>query len=228
MKRFEGNGDLVTWEPVRPKNTEDIKSFESEESLKDYLFDQYMKQQVVEDFFTTMDEYLEPDDVDLVRELLTEYGDEVIYATLSLPHELRPQVFNKMAERIENGEDAKEIFREFVERSSRHNFGIGYHTSPVDVRPDESGSWQIKGTEPDHRDNDRMMAYYSDKYRHLYKKKHPKFIYVVRTDPQTHKTDGNWSRSDILSVVMRVPFEDVFQYVEKVTRETKRADDQSN
>ncbi len=62
------------------------------------------------------------------------------------------------------------------------------------------------------------MAYYSTKYRHIYKKKHPKFIYIVRTDPSTHKTDGNWSRSDSLSVITRIPFEQVVQIVESTAR----------
>ena len=78
--------------------------------------------------------------------------------------------------------------------------------------------WDIKGTEKDHRDDDRNMAYYSTKYRHLFKKKGPKFVYIVRTEPQTHKTDGNWSRAGKLSVVTRVPFEEVFEYVEKTSR----------
>jgi len=63
------------------------------------------------------------------------------------------------------------------------------------------------------------MAYFSTQYRHLFKKRHPKFIYIVRVDPKTAKTDGNWSRVDSLSVIARVPFEKVWQYVESTIKE---------
>ncbi len=103
---------------------------------------------------------------------------------------------------------------------------MGYHTSPHDIKPDDSGHWNIKGFEQDHRDSDLSKAYYSTKYRHLFKKRDPKFIYIVGTDPHTHGTDGNWSRAGMLSIVARVPFSDVVEYVENTARdiEKKKAD----
>ena len=68
------------------------------------------------------------------------------------------------------------------------------------------------------------MAYYSTKYRHLFRKKNPIFVYIVRTEPTAHKTDGTWSRAGSLSIVARVPFREVIDYVESTApQELKKA-----
>jgi len=197
------------------------------EKMKDFLFDNFMKQQLLEDFFESLGGYFNKEETDQVREVLSECSDEELYATLSLPHELRERKFEEFERNIVAGESIEEIIKKFVKVSSKYEFGVGYHCSPVDIRPDENGAWQISGTEADHRDNDLTMAYYSSQYRHLFKKRHPKFIYVVRTDPSTHKTDGNWSRAASLSVVARVPFEDVFSYVEETAKEISAASEEA-
>jgi hypothetical protein len=188
------------------------------EDVKDVIFDEFMKQQLIEDFFHTLEDFLDKSDIDTMRKVLVGYKENEIYAALSLPHELRERKFAEFAQKINSGIPASNLMSELVEASSRYQFGVGYHTSPYDIKPDASGRWNIKGTERDHRDDDRMMAYYSKKYRHLFKKKNPAFVYIVRTEPQTHKTDGNWSRAGELSVVAQVSFEKVFDFVEKTSR----------
>ena len=227
MKRFEGvpsEKDPVSLELVEPELGQEVENFQgSTEDLKDFLFDTYMKQQLLEDFIGSLGGYLDDEDIDEVREVMTSFSDREVYAAMSLPHELRERKFEEFERRIEAGEDVKEVMRKFVEVSAKYDFSVGYHTSPIDIRPDENEQWLIKGTEADHRDNDLMMAYYSSQYRHLFKKRHPKYIYIVRTEPDTHRTDGNWSRAPSLSVVGRVPFEDVNNYVESTARQISAA-----
>lgn len=219
MKRFEEMSDLASdvtsmdvHEPVLDERVQGFSA--STEKLKDHLFDEYMKQNLLEDFFVSMAGYLSDDEVDEARAAMVEFTDEDILSALSLPHELREKRFEMFESEIDNGKTVHEVISNFVKISSRHGFGVGYHCSAADLRPDEDDRWMIKGTEADHRDDDRMMAYYSSKFRHLYKKSHPKFVYIVRTDPSTHKTDGNWSRADSLSVISRIPFSDVEGYVQ--------------
>lgn len=194
----------------------------TEEQMKDFLFDQYLKQQLIEEFFTELRAYLNDEAIDAMRGELAEHEDDEVYATIGLPNELRERKFEAFEKAIESGKDPAELMREFVGASVRMGFGIGYHTSPNDIRPKESGEWTILGTEKDHRDDDLSKAYYSTKYRHLFKKKDPKFIYIVRTDADTHRTDGNWSRAGKLSVVTRVPFASVVEYVENTVRDIQK------
>lgn len=205
--------------PVNPE-----EYFEgSLEEIKDTLFGEYMKQQLLEDFFNDLEGYISVDNVDKMRSVLAEYDDDIVYSALSLPAELRERKFLDFSKKLEDeSKTAEELMKDLINVSSRYGFSIGYHTSPYDIKPDDKGRWSIKGTEKDHRDNDLMMAYYSTKYRHLFKKKGPKFVYIVRTEPQTHKTDGNWSRASELSVVAQVPFEEVFNYVEKTSRDIEK------
>lgn len=198
------------------------QSESSVEELKDTLFDQYLKQQLIEDFFQHLEEYLDEGEIDAMRGELAKHDDEVVYATLSLPHELRNRRFSKFQQEVELGKDPGELMKSFIELSTKYGYSIGYHTSPNDIKPGENGQWNITGYEQDHRDDDLSKAYYSTKYRHLFKKKDPKFIYIVRTDPETHRTDGNWSRAGILSVVTRVPFADVVEYVESTVQDMQK------
>lgn len=192
------------------------------EEVKDYLYDQFMKQKLIDIFFDDLSEYIDDPDSNEMRETLLAEDDASIYAALSLPYELRKRKFKEFKEKIEmDGQDASELMKELVELSKKYGFGVGYHTSPAEIRPNVNGEWSIKGTEPDHRDNDVNMAYYSTKYRHIFRKKNPRFIYIVRTDPSTHKGDGVWSRAGSLSVVGAVPFSEVNEYMRETLEELK-------
>ena len=145
--------------------------------VKDYLFDQYMKQQLIEDFFDELHEYLEEEEVGEMIEQLMDHSDEDVYSTLSLPKELRHKKFEYFKRAIEEeGENPADLMEDLTKVSQKYGFGIGYHTSPHDIRPDKNGEWKINGTENDHRDNDLNRAYYSSKFRHLFRKKNPEFI----------------------------------------------------
>ena len=191
------------------------------------LFDEYMKQQLIEDFFLELSEYLDDEQVDLMRGALSGFDDREVYAAISLPKELRERHFSTFNKKIQEGTDPQQVMMDFVALNTKYGFSVGYHTSAVDIKPDqETGRWEIIGREQDHRDNDLARAYYSSHYRHLYspkdhqlyvKKAHPQYIYIVRTEPN-HKTDGNWSRASRLSIIARVPYSDVVNYVELTTK----------
>ena len=131
------------------------------EALKDRLFDEYMKQQLIEDFFGELEDYVGPEATDEMRAVLAECeNDEDIYAALSIPHELREKKFRDFELALETGHSTPaELMQSLVLLSKKYGFGIGYHTSPYDIKPDESGRWDVKATEQDHRDNDMPMAY---------------------------------------------------------------------
>jgi len=192
----------------------------SREKLEDFLFDQYMKQHLIDGFFEDLDEFVEEKDADVMKKALSKYNDAEILSTISLPHQLRKRNFEAFEEAIyTEGQDPEKVMNNFVNRAKVHKFGVGYHTSAADIRPNsETGEWIIKGTENDHRDNDLSKAYYSSKFKHLYKAKDAGFIYAVRTSPED-KTDGNWSRAGTLSVIMRVPFHEVYNYVIQTVRD---------
>ncbi len=224
MKRFETIGEIenesisvkVHDPEIDPKY---LDSFSSSEEIKDYLFDEFLKQNLLNDFLDSLIEYFDENEIQVFREVMHKLPENDFISLLSLPYELRSRAFGRLREVVDKGGDLSSSIENLADLSTKGGYSIGYHTSPIDIRPDESGQWEIKGTENDHRDNDIPMAYYSSKYRHLFKKKNPRFIYLIRSDQKNHKTDGNWSRGASLSVVARVPFEKVINYVESTANE---------
>lgn len=229
MASFESNGKKTTknietdshsreWK-AHPDIEEKIAKAPEYEPLRNKLFEQYMEQHLIELFFETAADvgYSEA----MIREAqneLSSYNDNEILGALSLPHELREKWIEKSLKLIENGERTpSEVIRELIGLGRKYGFKIGYHTSPQDIKPDTGDKWNIRGTEKDHRDGDMTMAYYSNQYRHLFKLKNPQFIYVVRAE-KDHRSDGNWNRAPTLSVIMRLPFGQVHQYVENAAR----------
>jgi len=197
------------------------------ETIGNQLFEQYMRNVLLEHFIQSLQEDEFPqEEIEKIVQALGACSDSEILAFLAVPQEIQEQFLSKLRlEIITKKESIDVIIKERAERALSYGFGIGYHTSPYDIKSEENGVWLVRGTEKDHRDDDIPMAYYSDKYRHLFKKKHPKFIYIVRTD-LAHRTDGNWSRAPSLSIITRVPFEEVYSYVENQLRRTAlRKDD---
>lgn len=218
------NLDIVSREHT-PLREEGVVQYEPRmsEDLHDSLFDQYMKQHLTDKFFEDLEDYFTFDEVDQMRKTLADYSDEEIIAAISIPHKLRDGNFEKFHGEVERGEKTpEEIIRRLIDVSKRYGFGVGYHTSPTDIKPRPDGEWFIKGTENDHRDSDLSRAYYSSKFKHLYKAKEVGYIYVVRTHPED-KTDGNWSRASTLSVIMRVPFREVHDYVTQTVAKIQKS-----
>jgi hypothetical protein len=119
-----------------------------------------------------------------------------------------------------------EMIEKIIKASKTQARHIAYHCSDHDITPKEENdgqgkrvkTWAIKGTEPDHRDNDVPMAYYSFDYHHLYKTKSPEFIYVVSiqtNEKSGHKKDNNrvWGRAPSLTVIEKINIEELEQYI---------------
>tara|TARA_B100000900_G_scaffold408914_1_gene423951 strand:+ start:243 stop:920 length:678 start_codon:yes stop_codon:yes gene_type:complete len=214
----------VSHKPLKEEKLDSaLKSSEmSPEEIADFLFDQYMKQHLLDKFFEDLEDYLDTSQIEEVRASLASYKDDEVTIATAIPNELREKNFQRLHDEVtKEGKTPAEAIKRLVEASNRYNFGIGYHTSPIDIRPTANGVWNIKATEQDHRDGDLARAYYSSKFRHLYKAKNDGYIYAVRTSPED-KTDGNWSRSSSLSIIMRVPFREVHDYVVQTAKKMKK------
>lgn len=206
------------------------KTPETLEKLKDRVFDEYMKEKIMVEFYTDLEDYFSKEEIDIFRSEFSKVSDVEFESIISIPHELKYKLFERLFALYEKGMSLEDLVHSYIEQVSSHGFGIGYHTSPYNFGPNENSEWNIKGTEKDHRDNDRMMAYYSTQYRHLFKKRHPNWIYAIRTSfaDESHKTDGNWHRADTLSVIMKVPFREVVDYVESTVQKEKELGDEDH
>ncbi len=133
---------------------------------------------------------------------------------LCTPHETAHRKFQVLRERIDKGDiEARQVVSVLLEEAERHHFGIGYHNSPTEIKPDAQGRWFIRATEHDHRDNDLSRAYFATSYKTLYRKGTVNYLYIVRTVQDTVKTDGNWSRAGGLSVITRIPLQRIDGWV---------------
>ena len=133
LESFGGNSNRKNVSSEKETSYVDTETNLSEinpEAMKDHLFDQYLKQQLIEDFFDDLSEYLDDAEVDEMRGVLSEYEDEDIYATLSLPYELRERKFSEFQEAIETGKkQAAKLMQDFIQSSKQYGFSIGYHTA---------------------------------------------------------------------------------------------------
>lgn len=232
MRGIEGNNkrDLYTREhnPAFAETVVDNENLTFDET-RDLIFNQYMEQQLLDSFFEELaDEEFTSEQIDEIRSALFGQSNEAVIGITALPFELRSNFIRRLKQVVATPSGVKEMFIRIAATIEQQGYSIGFHTSPADIRPDDQSRWVIKGTEADHRDNDLTMAYYSRQYRHLFKKKDPRYIYVVRAE-RDHRTDGNWFRAPSLSVVMRLPFEEVHGAVERSVRDLmQRREDTKN
>ncbi len=169
-------------------------------------------------------------DADFTDEQIREIENQI--ATLSfedaskvfsVPYETAARKFNVLREKVTNGDILpKDIPKLLIEEAERYGFGIGYHNSASEIKPDRENRWFIKPTETDHRDNDLARAYFATTYKTLYRKGTPRYLYIVRTLAENTKTDGNWSRSNGMSVVTSVPIDRVDGWVRNVVEESDK------
>lgn len=130
-------------------------------------------------------------------------------ATFAYPAVLRPKLFEKYAEKIEQGAiTAEEALAELRDKAKEAGFTIGFHLSQSDVQP-EKGDWKIRGTEKDHRHDDLPMAYYSLDYTNRYLKKPARFLYIVRVETKDESghyrdNDGTWGHAPSLAIVEQI------------------------
>lgn len=226
METSDDRHDRLSIAPDLDQLEEVVESIEGTEAqFKDKLFNEYAKQTVLTVFFERLSEFIDPDDMDRMQAVLADCTEDEILSVISLPEQLTNQNFTKFEEKIAGGVSPEEVIREYIEKVSKYKFSIGFHTSPYNIRPNsETGEWVIKGKQKDHRDDDRVMAYYSKQYRHIYKKDGSKYVYIVRASGDD-KTDDNWYRNAMLNIITRMKLHDVMQYVEAHARKRKSSDE---
>jgi len=154
--------------------------------------------------------------------------DEDALAALAIPLELQERLCRRLAERLHQGKTTMSDFlHSLYQNAQEKKYQLGFHASNTDIQPtvkiNRQGQtvtkWDIIGKEPDHRDDDLPKAYYSLDYLHLYRKKHARYLYLVRGETghdTAHRqdNDGGWGRATHLSIIARLDLREVDQYIE--------------
>jgi hypothetical protein len=137
--------------------------------------------------------------------IVTSYKHEDRSKILSIPFELRKRQFIGFFNRFANKEiDMKDVVKEIYETSEEFSFGLGFHTTPYEIKKgfDKRGNqtWNVEGSENDHRDDDLRMAYYSRDFENIYTQKTFEHIYIIRAKEE-HKNDTKWYRAPTLPII---------------------------
>lgn len=229
--------------PKIPKITETYKDNKMESlknlddvTVKEYLFRNIVENKSLDIFLSDMEKFgFSNEQINEFSSILAD-GEHMLNRVLAYPYELRQRMLPFFKQTIDKGQyDLKFMYDKLVERSVSHGAKIAYHCGSQLVQPrigkDNSGNkveeWCIDGTERDHRDDDLPMAYYSFDYKHLYRTKNPKYLYLIESLPK-HRTDGSeWGRAPALSVIDYIKIEDVDreveeQYQDYIKKETKQ------
>lgn len=155
------------------------------------------------------------DEADVVyfRNKVSNKDQEEILGILSLPKDIRGNLFSKAFKESSAGNKAIDsILATAMDGHKKYGFTLGYHVSDKEIVPTKEG-WNIHAFEFDDRD-EMKMAYYSLDYENFYRKKPAKYIYFVRAETgenSSHRKDTSdrWSRASQLSVVDKVSLSEV-------------------
>jgi len=228
----------------KPKITEQITSKGVIESLrtpeqistKEYIFRNIVENKILDSFLSDMESAgFSPEQVEQFESMLTE-DINIMPKIIAFPRELKKRSFSYFSKEILNGRaDMRFMYDNLKKRAKLTNPKIAYHCGNNDIRPktlkdinrEDFESWSISGTEKDHRDDDKPMAYYSFDYMNLYRKKNPKYLYLIESNPK-HRTDGvEWGRAPTLDVIEKLDLREVDaevdrQYSEYLKNEEKK------
>ncbi len=181
------------------------------EKLRDRIFDQLVAGKVLDTFMDELDENeFTDEEINEVVEAFSKLPENDKRAVLAIPAQLRPQIFKRYASMIRSGAmNGKSMIDDLLVRAQKYGFTLGFHLSPIDIRPEKDGTWMIKGTEKDHRRDDRAMAYYSTDYSHRYLKKPCRYLYVIRAETGENTShypdnDGTWGHASSLAIIDQV------------------------
>ncbi len=181
------------------------------ETMRDRIFDQLVAARVLDTFLDELDECdFKESDLEEITSAFGELPEADKRAVLSIPAQLRPQVFKRYADMVRSGAlTGRTMVADMLQKAERYGFTLGFHLSPIDIRPGKDGSWMVKGTEKDHRHDDRAMAYYSTDYSHRYLKKPSRYLYVIRAETGEDTShypdnDGTWGHASSLAIIEQV------------------------
>lgn len=192
------------------------KSLQKAESLerdrrREELFQFFVASKMIVRFEDDLDALDFPQEIiDTILESTAHSSYEELFRALSYPYETRKVYLAKIRERIERGElKAEETVSTMARTAAQYGFSVGFHMSKYEIRP--SGDvWTIRGLEPDDRDDDKPMAYYSREFKWLYRRKLSNYLYIVRAnDSDQVGADGKWWRAPSLSIVQRISGEEL-------------------
>lgn len=213
-------------EGVPKRAAHETESIEAErahkEALRNQIFDQLVATQVLDSFHDDIDDAgIDAEDYQEIVQTFAALPEEDKRAVLAIPAQLRPKVFANYAKHLEDGKmTGEEVVADILAKAHAHGFTLGFHLSPRDIKPEKDGSWQIRGTEPDHRHSDLPMAYYSLDYAHRYLRKPAQFLYVVRAElgensAHYRDNDRSWGHASSLSVVDRIDMHELENEMER-------------
>lgn len=178
------------------------------EMMREELFQQLIASTILDHWHDELDEADIPEEaIEQAVNAFAGLSEANKLRVLAVPAQLRPSLFSRYAEQIRKGSiTGAGMVVDLLEKAIRHDFTIGYHLSPREIKPDKDGSWVVRGTEKDHRHDDRPMAYYSMDYAHSYKKKNMQYLYVVRAERgessgHYQDNDGTWGHASTLSII---------------------------
>lgn len=184
---------------------------EARDIVREQIFMQMVAARLIDTFTEEMEDlYMAPEVLTEIHATFDNLTEENKRAVLSIPAELRPALFKRYKEQIEDGKmTGAGVVLDILEKARKHNFTLGYHLSQYDIKPGKDGSWVVQGTEKDHRNNDTPMAYYSRDYLHRYLKKRADYLYIVRAELKENSghyqdNDGSWGRAPSLSVIEQI------------------------
>ena len=161
-------------------------------------------------------------EIEEIEQVIAKLTFEDAMRVFSVPYETAVRKFRMLREKVDSGDiQPRDIPGLLIEEAERYGFAVGYHNSPVEIKPDKEDRWFIKPTERDHRDGDLAKAYFATTYKTLYRKGTPRYMYIVRTLADNTKTDGNWSRSNGMSIITSVPIDRVDAWVDRFTQESE-------
>ena len=209
---------------VSPDNKIEKKENPASPVLKEEIFLNVIFDKIIDAFEDDLyDTGADEEDVTYFRNKISHRTQEEILGVLSLPKDVRINLFKKAFAETEAGNLAINlILHTAIEGHKKYGYTLGYHVSSKDIQPTKGG-WNISATEVDDRD-DMKMAYYSLDYEHFYRKKPAKYIYFVRAETgegSSHKKDtsNRWSRAVSLSIVDRVSLAEVDEIVDETYKE---------
>ncbi len=194
---------------------------------KEILFKHFVEKYIIGDYKRDLKEIGVSDNyVEMFEDVFysDEFSEREKEMFCTVPYEIRLRQFesffnkNNIPKNKMSRKDCSGFIKHIIDLNIDLDPHLGFHVTPFFInkiknQKSNRESWNIKGTEQDHRNNDQPMAYYSLSLERLFRKKEIKKIYVVRanlSEGSNHypDNDGHWGRSGSLSIVSEIEFSD--------------------
>lgn len=194
---------------------------------KEILFKHFVEKYIISDYKKDLKEIgVSEECIEMLEDVFNsdEFSEREKEMFCTVPYEIRLRQFesffskNNIPKNKMSRKDCSNFIKHIIDLNIDLDPHLGFHVTPFFInkiknQKSNRESWNIKGTEQDHRNNDQPMAYYSLSLERLFRKKEIKKIYVVRAnlaEGSNHypDNDGHWGRSGSLSIVSEIEFSD--------------------